>query len=61
MLSGELTFEPLDESHVDELYPEFSEEDSFRDTAGKTPVSVQALRTEFAGLSAGPAPGSGET
>jgi RimJ/RimL family protein N-acetyltransferase len=61
MTASVLTFEILDESHADELYPEFSEEESFRYTAGRTPASLQALRQEFAGLRAGPAPGSDET
>ncbi len=56
-----LTFEPLDESHADALYREFSEPDSFRYTAGKAPASLQALRQEFAKLRAGPAPGRNET
>jgi [ribosomal protein S5]-alanine N-acetyltransferase len=61
MTAPVLTFEVLDESHADALYPEFSEEESFRYTAGKRPASFQALRQEFAGLCAGPAPGSNET
>jgi len=45
-----LTFEALDESHANALYPEFSEEESFRYTAGKRSESFQALRQEFVGL-----------
>ena len=56
-----LQFELLDESHADELYPEFSEGESFRYTAGRAPTSPQALRKEFAELRAGPAAGKEET
>ena len=55
-----LQFELLDERHADELYPEFSEEESFRYTAGAVPASVQALRKEFSELRAGPSPDSAE-
>jgi [ribosomal protein S5]-alanine N-acetyltransferase len=58
MNSPLLHFELLDESHADELYPEFTEEESFRYTSGRMPTSVQALRKEFSELRAGPAPGS---
>lgn len=56
-----LQFEPLDEGHAEELFPEYSEADSFRYTAGTVPASVQALRREFAELRAGPPPGRNET
>jgi ribosomal-protein-alanine N-acetyltransferase len=56
-----LQFEPLDESHADELYPEFSEAESFRYTTGQAPASAQALRTEFSALRVGPVPGSRQT
>jgi [ribosomal protein S5]-alanine N-acetyltransferase len=61
MTAPVLAFEVLDESHADALYPEFSEEESFRYTAGKRPASLEALRQEFVGLRAGPPPGSNDT
>jgi ribosomal-protein-alanine N-acetyltransferase len=61
MSAPQLLFEPLDEAHAAELYPEFSEESAFRYTAGRAPASVEALRKEFSELRAGPAPGRNET
>jgi ribosomal-protein-alanine N-acetyltransferase len=61
MSALDLLFEPLDESHADALYPEFSEISSFRYTAGRVPASVEALRQEFSELRAGPAPDRNET
>ena len=41
MSAPSLQFELLDERHADELYPEFTEEESFRCTAGRMPASAQ--------------------
>jgi [ribosomal protein S5]-alanine N-acetyltransferase len=61
MIAPILQYEVLDESHAVGLYPEFSEAESFRYTAGRAPASLQALRQEFAGFRKGPSPGSNET
>ena len=62
MLSScRLTFEPLRESHADELYEGFRDQAVYRYIPGQPPISVEAIRREYREFSGGAPAGSGET
>jgi RimJ/RimL family protein N-acetyltransferase len=55
-----LTFEPLRESHADELYDGFGDQATYRFIPGQPPMSIEAMRREYREFIGGAPAGSGE-